>query len=76
MKDQEIIEAVVDVLTASGGDTTAALKLILRRARDQAFEEAAKAAELRMRVFGGEPTTDNERLIVEHIVAAIRALKQ
>lgn len=37
-------------------------------------EEAAKCAELRAYVFGGEPTTENERQIVEHIIAAVRAL--
>lgn len=40
----------------------------------EGLEAAAKQADLRRDVFGGEPTTANERLIVEHIAAAIRAL--
>lgn len=43
--------------------------------REAAIEQAAYQAELRARVFGGEPTTTNEQLIVEHIVSAIRKLK-
>lgn len=43
--------------------------------RNRVLEEAAKIADLRARVFGGEPTTRNEQQIVEHIAAAIRALK-
>lgn len=48
----------------------------LRKAKKEGMEEAAKIAQLRALVFGGEPTTDNERLIVEHIVQAIRAASE
>lgn len=37
-------------------------------------ERCAKVAELRMDVFGGEPTTMNERLIVRTLANAIKAL--
>jgi hypothetical protein len=47
----------------------------LQRIRNKAFEDAASQAELRAKVFGGEPTTRNEQQIVEHIAAAIRSLK-
>ena len=44
--------------------------------RNKVIEEAAKQADLRERVFGGEPTTSNEQQIVQHIAAAIRNLKR
>ena len=36
-------------------------------------EACAQMVDLRATIFGGEPTTPNERMIVEHIAAAIRA---
>lgn len=44
----------------------------LHIAKELERERCAKIAELRRNTFGGEPTTNNERCIVEHIAAAIR----
>jgi hypothetical protein len=52
-----------------------AIVAIRTEARNEAFEEAAKVAELRM-VFGGEPPTPHHRMVIEHIATAIRGLKK
>ena len=51
------------------------IQSFLTAARNAALEDAAHNADLRSRVFGGEPTTGNEYLLVRSIVDAIRDLK-
>lgn len=46
---------------------------LVRAAVADEREACAKVTELRSTVFGGEPTTPNERQLAEHIAAHIRA---
>ena len=69
-KAEELVIAVRR--SGSSRDDIDLIEAALIEAVREERERCAKIAELRMNVFGGEPTTMNERLIVKMIADAIR----